>query len=733
MFSSARTLPALAAAAAAAAAIGIAPASASPAPATSPPAPPLPATSPHYDHVFVIVEENHGYTDVIGNPAAPNLNALASRYGTATNYDAVTHPSEPNYVALLGGSPYTVANDNAYSINDVHAPSLISQLDHAGVSWKAYLQSLPHPGYQGICFPSSCNGAPDKDPLYVSKHDGIQNFTTSWNAAVWSRQVPMGQLGQDLRSGNAPAFSWVIPDECHDQHGDPPYCIDSGATGGSDPQDQRLISVGDQYLGQLVSQITSASFWAKGNNAIDVVYDEGTSNAGGGGQVANVVITSHGPRHLQDPAAYNHYSLLQTIQRNFGVGCLQNTCNTATVKPLTPLFAVTGSAATAYQPVPVPKIPALSPAPSEPVRYTTDTSASGGWALQPAPALGNADNTYGAVAAVSPADVWTVGNYLPDATGSNPDATLATAAHYDGTKWTQTPVPQSGPNFSTLFGVAATPGKAWAVGVALDSAYHAHSLIDAWNGSAWQVAATPKLGTQRDTLYSAAAVSPTDVWAVGSKQSWSGTYSTLIEHWNGTAWSVVPSPDPGSSGNQLYGVAAAGPDSIWAVGQANGQASDLPLAEHWDGHAWSAVSIPPAGLTAGVLQAVAVHGTDVWAVGQSDDAAHQAKPLVEHLSNGTWTAQQPAGVGTGFSDINGVTVSGGTAWLVGSAYDASSGNQLTVVARNSGSGWTQVPAPNPGTGDQVLGGISAAGNSAWAVGYYKTATGRQPLIEMHKS
>src|SRR5215467_10105902 len=189
---------------------------------------PTPTTSAHYDHVFVIVEENHGFTDVIGNPAAPNLNALASQYGVATSYFAVAHPSEPNYVALLGGSTFNVTNDNAYYVNQVAAPSLISELDQAHVSWKAYLQGVPHPGYQGICYPANCNGAPDKDPLYVSKHDAIQNFTTSLNPADWSRQVPVGQLADDVRTGHVPAFSWVIPDECHDQHGDPPYCIDSG-------------------------------------------------------------------------------------------------------------------------------------------------------------------------------------------------------------------------------------------------------------------------------------------------------------------------------------------------------------------------------------------------------------------------------------------------------------------------------------------------------------------------
>src|SRR5215469_8898327 len=162
---------------------------------------PAPATAGHYDHVFVIVEENHGFTDVIGNSAAPNLNALASQYGVATSYFAVSHPSEPNYVALLGGSTFTVASDDAYYVNRVAAPSLITELDQAGISWKAYLQGLPHPGYQGICYPANCNGAPDRDPLYVSKHNAIGNFTTSRSAIDWSRQVPIGQLARDLRRG----------------------------------------------------------------------------------------------------------------------------------------------------------------------------------------------------------------------------------------------------------------------------------------------------------------------------------------------------------------------------------------------------------------------------------------------------------------------------------------------------------------------------------------------------
>jgi hypothetical protein len=681
-----------------------------------------------YDHMFVIVEENHGFADVIGNPAAPNLNALAARYGIATSYFGVAHPSEPNYVGLLGGDTFGVADDNPYYVNRVAAPSLISQLDGAGISWKAYLQGVPHPGYQGICYPANCNGAPDKDPLYVSKHNAIANFTTSLNPADWSRQVPVEQLATDVGRGDVPAFGYVIPDECHDQHGDPPYCIDGGDPG--DPQDQRLVADGDGYLGQLVSTITGASFWARGNNAIAIVYDEGDDDTGccgqasGGGQVSAVVVTSHGPRGLRDATPYNHYSLLKTIQANFGLGCLAHSCD-AQITAMSPLFAVTGAAATPARPVPVPDLPTPTRTPTEPVFTTTETGSGGGWSVVPPVRLGTNDNSFGGLAVVSSSDIWAVGNYLPDTEASNQDATLSLAAHFDGTSWTWTPTQNVGPDYNTLFGVAAVPGRAWAVGVATDSTFRAHALVEAWDGTAWRVAGTPRLDTQRDMLFSATAAGAGDVWAVGEQQDLSGRFGTLAEHFDGHNWSVVPTPNPGTSGNHLDAVAADGPDDVWAVGQRNDSTADGPLVEHWDGRKWSVVPVATAG--GAVLDAVTVRGGEVWAVGQTDNATAQARPLIVHIHNGQSDDSVLGTTGSPFSNMTGVVATDQAIWAVGTFADAASGNQRALVLRQSGDGWHAVPAPSPGTGNAILGAIAASGEDLWAVGTAETDS-NDPLV-----
>jgi len=687
---------------------------------------------PPYDHVFVVVEENHGYGDVIGNPAAPNLNWLARHYGLATDYYGISHPSEPNYVALLGGSTFGVANDNPYYLNTVRAPSLISQLDRGKVAWKAYLQGLPHPGYEGICHPAFCNGTPDKDPLYVSKHVGIANFTTSRNPADWNRQVPIGDLTVDLRDNKLPAFGLVIPSECRDQHGDPPYCLDSAGLGAA--QDQHLVASGDAYLGRLVHTITSAPFWAHGNNAVVITYDEGDANSGccranpGGGKVATVVVTSHGPRGIRDGTPYNHYSLLATLQATFGLGCLQATCHPTQVQPMTRLFTPLGVAASTTRVLTVPSYQTPTPNPSEPISYTPTVPPRAGWTVQRAPRLGMADNSFGAMAAVSPSDVWAVGNYLPDTPGSNPDATLALAAHFNGSRWTSTPVPDTGPNFNTLFGVAALPGRAWAVGVALDSDYNARSLIEAWDGTRWHIAATPDVKGRRDMLFSASATSNTDVWAVGQRQDRAGRFHTLVQHFNGTRWAVLPAADPGSAGNSLYAVTALSPRDVWAVGQRNDRSGDTPLVEHYNGTTWTVTAAPAPAGAAAYLDAIAGDGHDLWAVGATDDATHGSRPLAAHYTGRAWqTSLLP--VGSTFTTLNGVAVTNHRPWTSGTYYDPATDRQHTLIARLTGSGWQAIHAPSPGTGDAVLGGLTTAGGQLWAGGYDKDSTGREPLIE----
>jgi hypothetical protein len=302
---------------------------------------------PRYDHVFLIVEENHGFSQIIGSPDAPDLNALAHRYGLATRYFGVSNPSLPNYLAMLGGSTFDVADDNAYWFHLRHQASLMSQLEGAKLSWKGYFQSMPYAGFRGDCYPVRCVGMPDQDPLYAVKHNAMPYFAAvSGSAAERAKLNPLPQLAVDLAANRVPNFGYIIPDECHDMHGSPPDCVDSGNPG--DVQEHRLVGDGDALAESLVTQITGAPFWRKGNNAIVITFDEGVDGDTtgccdanpGSGRVATVVITSKGPRGVSDNTKYNHFSLLQTLQRVFGLGCLQFTCDTKHVTPMTPLFEV---------------------------------------------------------------------------------------------------------------------------------------------------------------------------------------------------------------------------------------------------------------------------------------------------------------------------------------------------------------------------------------------------------
>jgi len=228
-------------------------------------------------------------------------------------------------------------------------------------------------------------------------------------------------------------------------------------------------------------------------------------------------------------------------------------------------------------------------------------------------------------------------------------------------------------------------------------------------------------------LFSAAATGAGDVWAVGERQDRDGRFATLVEHFDGRTWSVVPSPDPGTSGNHFDAVAAGGPDDVWAVGQRDDAASDQPLVEHWDGRHWSVV---PVGVPGALFDAVTVHNGQVWAAGQTDNATAQGRPLVAHLRDGRWETTVLTGIGGAFTNLTGIAATDRTVWTVGTFFDPVTGNQHTLVARHDADGWHAVDAPSPGTGDAVLGAVSAAGADVWA-GFAKT-DGRDPLVEHHR-
>jgi hypothetical protein len=295
-----------------------------------------------YDHIFVLVEENTEFSNVIGNTSQfPTINVLASQFGLATNYFGTIHPSEGNYVSLVGGDDYDIQDDNPYQTHQIDKPSIVDQLEQARLTWKGYFQNLPVAGFTGNCYPSSAAC------LYASKHNGFVNFRhVSSNPAEMAKLVPDTNLMDDLQTGDVPNFAFVAPDQCHDEH---------GLSVCSDPQ---LSQGTDAYLKMTVDAIMHSDVWQHGRNAIVITFDEGETNLGccdggddptpaGGGRVVTIVIRNHQDRPLQDPTPYNHHSLVATIQEAFGLDCtfygqpVGDTCDRQFgVQPMDPLFGL---------------------------------------------------------------------------------------------------------------------------------------------------------------------------------------------------------------------------------------------------------------------------------------------------------------------------------------------------------------------------------------------------------
>jgi phospholipase C len=292
----------------------------------------------NYQHVFVIMMENTGYSQLIGNPHAPWINQAAQANGLATNYTGVTHPSQPNYIAATSGSTNGVTGDGDTTIS---VANIVDQLEANRKSWKAYNQtySTCATQLQSLCPSASLQ-------LYARKHNPFVSYAdVQSNPTRMANVVDFSQLSTDLANGTVPDFSWISPDQCHDMHG----------IGNAGPCNfgnvQGLISTGDTFLNDTVTAITSSSAWT-GNSVIFVTWDESefpfTDVSGcchavpGGGHVVTLVISHSNHSAATSGVAYNHYSLLRTIEDGWGLGCLGFTCDTANVPAMSDLTGPKG-------------------------------------------------------------------------------------------------------------------------------------------------------------------------------------------------------------------------------------------------------------------------------------------------------------------------------------------------------------------------------------------------------
>jgi hypothetical protein len=258
---------------------------------------------------------------------------------------------------------------------------------------------------------------------------------------------------------------------------------------------------------------------------------------------------------------------------------------------------------------------------------------------------------------------------------------------------------------------AVSASDIWAVGLNPSG-----SLIMHWNGTRWTRSSEPGF------LEGTAATSPDNAWAVGGS-NWFDPNATVIYHWNGSDWTRQPSPNP-PSGGSLNSVAAMSASNAWAVGQTGpgpGEGtslSDRTLIQHWDGTAWTRVPSPTPAPAGGLTRVSVISASDAWAVGTSI-AGPALQGVILHWNGTTWKrAATPAHQPDGY--LLGVTASSASnIWAVGQTNSRNCSSRCnTIIEHWNGCMWTMVPSPNPPSSylNSLWGIVAVSRDNAWAVG-----------------
>lgn len=334
-------------------------------------------------------------------------------------------------------------------------------------------------------------------------------------------------------------------------------------------------------------------------------------------------------------------------------------------------------------------------------------AAAATWSVTPPP--GDASTTLLGADALSSSEVWAVG------LGRHPDHPLTRpfAARWNGSAWTVTPTPVL-PDYAAFHAVdGSAPTNVWAVGSQegfIPSGSHTDTaLTERWNGSAWTVVPSPlPPDANASNLDGVKTLSATNAWAVGSYRTLAGVHP-LIQRWNGSNWTVVPGPSP--AGSLLAGIDGTGPDNLWAAGSvmASGGTPASALVLHWNGTAWSRVTVPaPAAggaFTEPRVQDVVVAASNsVWVVGSATErATGRTVPYYLYWDGQTWRhGAVLAGIEWGFEGVAALSPT--------KVYAFGNG----TIARWTGSAWARESATVPGT---LTDGAAIGTGTVWTVGY----------------
>ena len=332
------------------------------------------------------------------------------------------------------------------------------------------------------------------------------------------------------------------------------------------------------------------------------------------------------------------------------------------------------------------------------------------WVEVPAPIPPPGSST--GIAALTDTDVWSVGYGLQD--GVN----VVLTQHWDGSTWNAVPaqLPSEDP-YSFFNGVIALSSRnVWAVGNSLDSdAVVFSNLVEDWDGTSWQIVPSPNVDFRDNSLQAISAVSPNDIWAVGYTDTTAGPhhFNPLSLHWDGTAWTVVPTPT--TPGGSLLAVKAFASDNVWAVGEhqalSGHDITSTTYILHWDGTLWSVVPSPNQPVAVNALYGVSgTASNDVWAVGSTGASFTDNGALALHWDGATWTIV-PTATTSGADPLRAVVaVAPHNVWAVGTV------DGIPLTERWNGTAWSVIPTPavEPGAG---LVAISASrSKSLWTSG-----------------